>query len=54
MKSGGVRLIPLSVFVVCVFWVCVCMRLFVRVRVVRVCDNSCVCSLCRCRWIVEN
>ena len=33
--------------------VCVCMCLLVCVRVVRVSDISCVCSLCRFAWRVE-
>ena len=33
--------------------VCLCMCLFVCVRVVRLSVISCVCSLCRCGWSVE-
>ena len=33
--------------------VCLFVCLFVCVRVLRVCDISCVCSLCRCGWSVE-
>ena len=33
--------------------VCLCMSLFVCVRVVRLSDISCVRSLCRCGWSVE-
>ena len=46
----------LRVCIVCLcVHVCMCVCLFVClcVRVVRVCDISCVCSLCRCGWSVE-
>ena len=42
------------VLCVCVYmYVCVFVCLFVCVRVLRVYDNSCACSLCRCGWSVE-
>ena len=42
------------VFVCTCMYVCLFVCLFVCVRVVRVCYISCVCSLCRCGWSVEN
>ena len=46
-----------SVCCLCVGCLCVrlfvCTCLFVCVRVVRVCDISFFCSLCRCGWSVE-
>ena len=42
------------VFVCTCMYVCLFVCLFVCVRVLRVCDISCVCSLCRCGWSVEN
>ena len=53
------RLGPMSVCVACVYCVFVCkcicvfVCLFVCVRVLRVYDNSCACSLCRFGWNVE-
>ena len=45
----------MCVLCVCVYmYVSVFVCLFVCVRVVRVCYISCVCSLCRCEWSVEN
>ena len=43
------------VYCVCVYmYVCVFVCLFVCVRVLCVYDISCVCSLCRCGWSVED
>ena len=44
----------MCVLCVCVYmYVYVFVCLFVGVRVLRVYDNSCVCSLCRFGWSVE-
>ena len=55
MERGGVGLSVFCVFACACEYVCVCvcMFLFVCVRVLRVSDISCVCSLCRCGWSVE-
>ena len=57
MESEGVRWGPASVG--CVFAAMsalsagVCVLVNVYVRVVRVCDINCACSLCWCWWSVE-
>ena len=59
VESEGVRRGPASVCrlrvcsYVCSLCRCVCVLVNVYVRVVRVCDISCACSLCRFGWSVE-
>ena len=60
-EAGSYECVCVCVCVCCVCVLCVCVYmdvcgfvcLFVCVRVLRVYDNSCACSLCRFGWSVE-